>query len=82
MDTKVHATTCSENAIHVDHNKLLDRWDVVDEQGRVVGHCHDQSEAINLAIREAQHSHGRGEDVTVCVEQEEGHYSMAWSSYH
>jgi hypothetical protein len=79
---KTAQKACAESAFHVDHNQALDRWDVIDEEGRVVGHCHDRGEAINLAIREAQHSHGLGEDVVVCVEQEDGHYTMAWSSHH
>jgi hypothetical protein len=72
---------CSDHAFHVDHNEKLDRWDVADHDGRVIGHCHDQSEAISLAIREAQHTHSRGDDVVVCVEQSDGHYTLAWSSH-
>lgn len=53
---------------------------MVDEEGRVIGHCHDQGEAIDLAIREAQSSHSRGDDTVVCVEQPDGHYTMAWPS--
>ena len=71
---------CSEHAFHVDRNETQDRWDVVDSEGKVIGHCHDQAEAIDLAIREAQHTHSRGDDVVVCVEQADGHYTMAWSS--
>ena len=71
--------TCSEHAFHVDHNEALDRWDVVDEEGRIIGHCHDRGEAINHAVREAQHTHGRGDDVVVCVQQPDGHYSLAWA---
>ena len=82
MITGVHSKTCSDSAFHVDHNQALDRWDVVDAEGRVLGHCRDRGEAINFAIREAQHSHGRGEDVAVCVEQQDGHYTLAWSSHH
>ena len=70
---------CSEHAFHVDHNDALDRWDVVDEEGKVIGHCHDQGDAIDHAIREAQHSHGRGDDVVVCVQQPDGHYTLAWA---
>ena len=64
---------CSESAYHVDQNEALYRWDIVDGEGRVIGHCHDQGEAVDLAIREAQHSHSRGEDIVVCVEQPDGH---------
>ena len=75
----VERKACSEYAFHVDHNEAHDRWDVVDHEGRVIGHCHHQGEAIDLAIREAQHTHSRGDDVVVCVEQPDGHYSLAWS---
>jgi hypothetical protein len=71
---------CSDHAYHVDHNEAQDRWDVVDEEGGIIGHCHDQSEAIAFAIREAQEAHGRGDDIVVCVEQSDGHYELAWSS--
>jgi len=77
---KARQDTCFDSAFHVDHNEALDRWDVIDHEGRVVGHCHDQGEAVGLAIREAQHFHSRGIDVLVCVEQSDGHYAMAWSS--
>jgi hypothetical protein len=73
--------SCSDHSFHVDHNRSQDRWDVVDQEGRVIGHSHDQREAIDLAIREAQQSHSRGGDVVVCVEQVDGHYSLAWSSH-
>ena len=42
--------TCSDHAFHVDHNEAQDRWDVVDQEGKVMGHCHTQGEAIDLAI--------------------------------
>lgn len=71
----------SDHAIHVDNNEKLERWDVVDHEGRVIGHCHSQGEAIDLAIQEAQHTHSRGDDVVVCVEQPDGHYALAWSSH-
>ena len=77
---KAAAKACSDHAIHVDHNEALDRWDVVDEEGGVIGHCHNQDDAIDLAIEKAKHLHGIGDDVVVCVEQSDGHYSLAWYS--
>lgn len=71
---------CAEHAFHVDHNEAQDCWDVFDGEGRVPGHCHDQGEAIDFAIREAQNTHSRGDDVVVCVGQADGHYVLAWSS--
>lgn len=73
------AKACTDHALHVDRNEALDRWDVVDHDGRVIGHCHNQADAINVAIREAQHIHGAGGEVVVCVEQPDGHYALAWS---
>lgn len=70
----------SEFAYHVDHNKRLDRWDVVDAEGRVIGHRHELGEATHLAIREAQHAHGGGDNIVVCIEQNDGTYKLAWSS--
>jgi hypothetical protein len=76
----VAKTGCSDRAYHVDHDLAQDRWDVIDDEGRVVGHSHTSEEAVEFAIREAQHAHGRGEDVVVCVEQNDGTYKLAWSS--
>jgi hypothetical protein len=72
---------CSDHAIHVDHNPGQDRWDVVDAEGRVVGHCHDLGEATDLAIREAHHIYARGDNVVVCVEQPDGGYRLAWAPH-
>lgn len=80
MAKAVAAKSCSDHAFHVGHNEAQDRWDVTDQEGRVIGHCHDQGEAIDLAIREAHRIHGRGDDIVVCVEQPDGHYALAWSS--
>jgi signal recognition particle GTPase len=76
----MRAQACSQHAVHVDRNDTLDRWDVVDEEGRVIGHRPSQAEAVQLAIHEAQHAHNQGHDVVVCVEQPDGHYALAWSS--
>ena len=48
---KAAAKACSDHAIHVDHNEALDRWDVVDEEGGVIGHCHNQDDAIDLFLQ-------------------------------
>jgi len=77
---KVATNGCSDHAIHVDHNEALNRFDVVDHEGGVVGHCHNQQDAIDLAIERARHLHGTGDEVVVCVEQDDGHYTLAWSS--
>ena len=67
------ARSCSDHALHVDRHG--DHWDVVDQDGRVIAHRHSQAEAIALAIHQAQ---AMPEDVAVCVEQPDGHYSLAW----
>jgi hypothetical protein len=71
---------CADAAFHLDFDKARDRWDIVDHHGKVVGHSHNHDEALNLAIREAQHVHSLGDDVFVCVQQPDGHYAVAWSS--
>ncbi|MBW8708463.1 MAG: hypothetical protein JF627_04235 [Alphaproteobacteria bacterium] len=72
------AAKCSEHAFHVDRGP--GRWDIVDSEGRIIGHRHNQGEAIDFAIQEAQHAHARGDDVVVCVEQADGHYNLAWTA--
>ncbi len=70
-----------DRSYHVDWNAAHDRWDVVDDAGRVHGHCQDLAAATALAIREAHQSHGAGSDVVVCVQQKDGTYKLAWSSH-
>jgi hypothetical protein len=77
--TASSAKPCTDHAYHVDRNKASNRWDVVDHDGKVIGNRHDRGEAIELAIRQAQSSHDEN-DVVVCVEQPDGHYTLAWSS--
>jgi len=72
-----------DHAFHVDAAGE-GRWEVIDHNGRILGHRRDQGEAIELAIQEAQHVHGqlvpgREGDIAVCVEQPDGHYSLAWA---
>lgn len=76
---KAASKACFERALHVDHNETSSLWDVIDEDGQIIGHARDRVDAIDLAIREAQHSHSRGDDVVVCVQQVDGHYTLAWS---
>jgi len=77
---KAAAKGCSDHAIHVIQNEAWNRFDVVDHEGAVVGHCHNRQDAIDLAIKRARHLHGTGDEVVVCVEQNDGHYTLAWSS--
>lgn len=72
--------TCVNATFHVNHDEKYDRWAVIDHEGRVIGHSHNQGEAVDLAIREAQHLHAQGDDVFVCVEQPDGHHAIAWSA--
>jgi hypothetical protein len=61
-----------ERAYHVDWNEAADVWDVLDEEGRVLGHCADEAEATDIAIRQAHQDHGAGDDVIVCVQEKDG----------
>ena len=67
-------------AYHIDWNAGLDRWDVIDDEGRAHGHGHDLSHATDLAIQQAHNDHSAGHDVIVCVQQDDGTYTMAWAS--
>ncbi len=83
MNAPLRQAPCTaghDRAFHVDWNEARDRWDVVDDDGRVYGHCHNLQEATELAIREAHNDHSAGSDVIVCVQQSDGTYTMAWSS--
>jgi hypothetical protein len=68
------------HAYHIDWDAARDRWDIINDDGRVLGHAHDLDQARDLAIREAQYDHAAGRDVIVCVQQDDGTYAMAWSS--
>lgn len=67
-------------AYHVDWDATRDRWDVIDDDGRVLGHGQGLRHAKELAIREAHNDHAAGREVVVCVQQDDGTYTMAWSS--
>ena len=70
----------SRRAFHIDWNQVHDQRDVIDDAGQVHGHCRNVGEASDLAVREAQHAHGAGEDIIVCLQQPDGTYQMIWSS--
>ena len=70
-----------DHGFHVDRNAAQGGWDVVDEDGKLLAHRHDQTEAIGFAIREAQHSHAAGKTSMVCVQQPDGAYTLAWTSH-
>jgi hypothetical protein len=80
MAAKAARQSCSDHAIHVARNDRLDRWDVLDSEGRLIGHCYRPDEALGLAIEAAQHAHASGTDTVVCIEQPDGGYRLAWSS--
>ena len=56
------------------------RWWVEDEDGASLHASVDEADATAWAIHAAQHDHGRGLDVIVCVEQPDGSYRAAWHS--
>lgn len=70
-----------ERAYHVDWNEASDVWDVLDEEGRILGHCADEAEATDIAIRQAHQDHGAGDDVIVCVQERDGGYRVVWTSH-
>lgn len=74
------AKTECDRAYHVDWNETFQHWDVTDEDGRVHTHCNSVEAATASAIREAHRVHGAGADVSVCVQQQDGTYRLAWFS--
>ena len=79
--TSRKSQTRCERAYHVDWNETADVWDVLDEEGRILGHSGDETEATDIAVRQAHQDHGAGDDVTVCVQEKDGGYRVAWSSH-
>lgn len=70
----------AQHALHVDRDRASGHWDVVDQDGHVIAHAPHQDDAVTWAVREAQRRHGHGGDVVVCLEQADGHYTLAWAS--
>jgi hypothetical protein len=66
----------------VDWDDLHQQWDVLADDGRHIGHCSNQNQAIDLAICEAIHDHGLGKKMIVCVQEKDGSYRVAWASSH
>ncbi|HWC62962.1 MAG TPA: hypothetical protein VG501_05015 [Rhizomicrobium sp.] len=64
---------------HVEWEPAEGYWTVLTDDGFVLGHSHDRDVATGLAIRAAEHDHGEGADVIVCVEQEDGGSALAWT---
>ena len=69
-----------------DARLYLIEWDAADElwlvfrdDGAVLGHAHELSPATELAIRAAEHDHGRGAEVAVFVQQRDGMTVLAWA---
>lgn len=79
-NTSAPCKTGFERAYHIHKDAKRACWDVIDEDGRVHGHAHDLRQATDLAIQQAHIDHVAGHDVTVCVEQDDGAYIVAWSS--
>lgn len=80
MASSVNRSPCAGRSFHVDWDDRQGRWDVVDEDGRVIGHRTSRDDAIAFAVEQAQQVHGQGEPAAVCVEQKDGNYRLAWSA--
>ena len=50
------------------------------EDGEAGPSSFDRDLAITLAIRAAQHDYADGTDVSVCVEEQDGTFKLAWAS--
>jgi hypothetical protein len=55
-------------------------WNVGSDDGEAGPSSFDRDMAIILAIRAAQHDHADGTDVSVCVEERDGTFKLAWAS--
>ena len=56
------------------------RWWVERDDGHSHHASADRLDAIQWAIRAAEHDHHDGLDVIVCVEEPDGTYHAAWTS--
>jgi hypothetical protein len=55
-------------------------WNVGTDDGEAGPSSFDRDLAITLAIRAAQHDHAEGMDASVCVEEQDGTFKLAWTS--
>jgi hypothetical protein len=55
-------------------------WNVGTGDGEAGPSSFDREMALTLAIRAARHDHADGMDVTVCVEEQDGTFKLAWAS--
>ncbi|HXR95207.1 MAG TPA: hypothetical protein VN718_04970 [Rhizomicrobium sp.] len=55
-------------------------WNVGTGDGDAGPSSFDRDMALTLAIRTAEHDHADGMDVTVCVEDQDGTFRLAWAS--
>jgi hypothetical protein len=65
---------------HIDWDATLELWDVLNDEGELLGSSHELSPVLDLAIRSAERDHGDGLNALVCVQQPGGGYGLAWSS--
>ena len=55
-------------------------WNVGTDDGEAGPSSFDRDMALTLAIRAARHDHADGMDVTVCIEEQDGTFRLAWAS--
>jgi hypothetical protein len=55
-------------------------WNVGTDDGESGPSSFDRDMALTLAIRAATLDHADGMDVTVCVEEQDGTFKLAWAS--
>jgi hypothetical protein len=55
-------------------------WNVTTAEGEMGPSSLDRDMAVTLAVRAARHDHADGADVTVCVEEQDGTFRVAWAS--
>ena len=70
-------STAHDRIYQVCWSESRDRFEVHDDGGQIHGFSRDKHAAIEAAMREAGMAHGRGESAIVCVEQDDGHFTIA-----
>jgi hypothetical protein len=55
-------------------------WNVGTDDGEAGPSSFDRDMAITLAIRAARHDQAEGTDASVCVEEQDGTFKLAWTS--
>jgi hypothetical protein len=68
-----------DHEYHVVWDEAAKLWHVMQDDDATNLSAHQQSAAVDLAIREAQQDHAKRLDVIVCVQQDDGTFTTVWA---